>query len=341
MKIILFIFIYLYLQKIMRNLIVSILVLSILSSCNSQKEQITNTTPDTSPPATAPVITEEAHMDLQPGDSLNPNYSMGEFTGLTTVIENGLPLFADSLLENKTAITLSIGDTIYLSRTAGRRTDAGWDRHVYKVTVVNKKVQGYLPENKLAISVKNLPDGNIFLVGLVETRPDENDYPILWTKALVVNSDYSILSEKEFEAIGGETNEEGAFTFNQYILTQIHDGKGLNGATNIIHLAMNYDACGYTSGETVLIWDGKDMHYAFQNFEMSEAGLFANYAYAVFPKDEHGIEGKILSMDNHIEYDTEKEDMPVTLHDSVVVQYAWIPGKGVVLEDTVFNNRAN
>lgn len=64
-------------------------------------------------------------------------------------------------------------------------------------------------------------------------------------------------------------------------------------------------------------------------------------AYPVFPKDAHGIEGKILSMDNHIEYDSEKDDMPITLHDSTVVQYAWIPGKGVVLEDTVFNNRAN
>jgi hypothetical protein len=157
----------------------------------------------------------------------------------------------------------------------------------------------------------------------------------------VVNRDYAVLSEREFEAIGGETNEAGAFIFNQYILTEVDDSKGLTGARNIIRLAMNYDACGYTSGETVLIWDGKDVHYAFQTTGMSEAGLFANYAYAVFPKDNHGVEGKILAMDNHVEYDTEKDELPIILHDSTVVQYAWIPGKGVVLEDTVFNNRAN
>lgn len=325
----------------MHQSIVSFLLVSILFSCNTKTVQAPDPAADTTLPAVVPVAAEQAAVDLQPGDSLDPVYSMGEFTGLTTVIENGLPLFADSLLQNKTAVTLSIGDTLYLSGAAGRLTDAGWDRHVYKVVVLNKKVQGYLPENKIAMSIKNLPDGNIFLAGLVETRPNENDYPILWTKALVVDSHYTILSEKEFEAIGGETNEDGAFTFNQYILTDVHDGKGLEGAMNIIRLAMNYDACGYTSGETVLIWDGKDVHYAFQNTGMSEAGLFSNYAYAVFPKDPHGIAGKILSMDNHIEYDSEKDDLPVTLHDSTVVQYAWVPGKGVVLEDTVFNNRAN
>jgi hypothetical protein len=327
----------LYLQKTMHNSIVGILILSILFSCNGHKEKPA----DAGLPAAIPLIAEEPKVDLQPGDSLNPGYSMGEFTGLTTVIENGLPLFADSLLQNKTTVTLSIGDTVYLMAIAGRLTDADWDRHVYKVIVVNKKAQGYLPENKLAISIKNLPDGHIFLAGLVETRPNKNGYPMLWTKALVVDRDYTILAEKEFKAIGGETNEGGAFAFNQYVLTQVHDGMGLDGARNIIRLAMNYDACGYISGETVLIWDGKDLHYAFQNIGMSEAGLFANYAYAVFPKDAHGVEGKILSMDNHVEYDSEKEDMPVILHDSTVVQYAWIPGKGVMLEDTVFDNSAN
>jgi hypothetical protein len=318
--------------------ICSIFIVFILFSCNSPKEQTTNTEQGIHYPDAHPISTQEAKFSL--GDSLNPVYnSSEEFTGLTTVIENGLPLFVDSLLKNKITVTLNVGDTIYLDGDAGRLTDAGWDRHVYKVIVPGKKVQGYLPQNNLAISIENLPDGNIFLAGLVETRPNENDYPQLWTKALVVNRNYTPLSEKEFEAIGGELNEDGAFTFNQYIQTQVHDGKGLDGAMSIIRLAMNYDACGYTSGETVLIWDGKDIHYAFQNFEMSEAGLFANYAHSVFPDDAHGVKGKILSMDNHIEYDSEKEDMPVTLHDSTVVQYAWIPGKGVVLEDTVFSNK--
>lgn len=326
----------------MHNPVVTILVLFILFSCNSQKEQLTSVDQSNSTPPAVPVVAEEAKFELQPGDSLDPVYtSSGEFTGLTTVIENGLPLFADSLLKNKTIHTLSIGDTISLSLPVGRLTDAGWDRQVYKVIVVNKEIQGYLPQDKLAINIRNLADGNIFLAGLAGMRPNERDNTVLWTKALVVDGDYRILSEKEFEAIGGETNEDGAFMFNQYVLTDVYDGRGLDGARNIIRLAMNYDACGYINGETVLVWDGKDLHYAFQNLGMSEAGIFSNYAYAVFPKDAHGIAGKILSMDNHIEYDSEKDDMPVTLHDSTVVQYAWIPGKGVMLEDTVFNNRAN
>ena len=154
---------------------------------------------------------------------------------------------------------------------------------------------------------------------------------------MVVNSKNKVISSVEITAIGGDLGEDGNTYYNHSVTLELLPAKGLENVVNNIQLRMGYDACGYLNGHAYFVWDGKKLYYAFKDDEMSEAGLFANYSSVLYPADSGGINGKILSIMNHIEYDEDSEKE--TIHDSVVIQYGWKQNEGVFLEDTLFDNR--
>jgi hypothetical protein len=244
----------------------------------------------------------------------------------------------DTLMRNMTAITLHLGDEVRVLANSNYVENA-WERAVYYITVKKNNVvsEGYLSQADLAVCKKTLSDGNIFLLGLIGPRKNKNDYSAMWGKALIINSGNEVLAEKELELIGGEHDGKDALHYYHSVEAGIMSPSGLTGVVNVIDLHMHYDACGYTNGHIFLIWDGKQMHYVFEGYDSADAGIYASYSSAIFPSDAGGKEGKIFSVFNQVGYDSEKEDIPEITHDSLVVQYGWVPGKGVISEDTIFN----
>jgi hypothetical protein len=309
-----------------------------LLACSSrQNSQNTTKTDSSLVSVTAVQIPDIDRSVAMPVDTLQ--FYFGTITpgSITCVISDEAYLMADSLLKNKTGITLHLGDEVRILANKFY-IENQWEQPVSYVSVKRNSIvsEGYVSLTDLAVCKKTLSEGNIFLLGLTGFRKNKNDYSTMWGKAIIVNSMNKILSEKEMELIGGEKNGGDTMIYGHGIDTDIKPSSGLKGVVNVIDIGMHYDACGYTNGDIFLLWDGKQMHYVFKNFDNVEAGLYANYSDAIFPSNAGGKENKILSVVNIVEYDGESDMMPETTHDSLVVQYGWVPGKGVILEDTIF-----
>ena len=258
---------------------------------------------------------------------------------LTTVITDSY-LMDDSLLTKKTEMLVHPGDTVFINFIAPNSLNSqDWTEDIYNITVINdgKKTSGFLPLDKLATTWKKLSDNTWFLFGYIGTRKNSNDASVLYGRAMIMDATFKKIDFKEFQVIGIMEGEENKPRYYYSLGVTIRPSMGLSNVINVIDLDMFYDACGYTNGDILLLWDGNKLHYGIEVNSMGEAGIVSNYEYAVYPTDANGKKDKILTIFNHREYDEDKNTE--TLHDSIVVQYAWAPDKGVVLEDTLFKNQ--
>jgi hypothetical protein len=269
-------------------------------------------------------------------------YSMGIIeTGSSSYIMQETILMNDSLLSDKSEVILMPGQKVKIDFVCSNTNLYNkWVQPVYQVSLEkeSKKVQGFLPQSCLAVSRKKLSDRTIFLFGLTDSKVNENDFAEIMGQVVVLDSTGKIVARKETKVIGGEIGEDGNSTYSHNITTSINSSKGLKEVINIIDVDMTYPACGYTNGNIIFLWDGKQVHYALQDFDISEAGLFASYTYPLFPSDKGGKEDKILSLTNIVGYSFEEENEEIneTMHDSIVVQYNWKINEGVVVGDTIF-----
>jgi hypothetical protein len=77
-------------------------------------------------------------------------------------------------------------------------------------------------------------------------------------------------------------------------ILKVFDGRGLTGVRHVVQFGFEYEACGYTSTEATLFWDGERLHHAGTNAYWSDAGVgYSNETY-YFPDNDDGLPERIL-----------------------------------------------
>ena len=149
-----------------------------------------------------------------------------------------------------------------------------------------------------------------------------------------------LLYWKSYPLIGGEVNDDKVWTYYYSLAVSQLSPLGLDGVTDLINISMNYPACGYIGGDLLLAWDGSELREINQDVDASDAGVYYVSSYPILPGDKGGRLNSILSVTNSVEYEINDAGEQKTLsHDSLVIQYHWAKGKGIVKTDTLFKGK--
>ncbi len=265
---------------------------------------------------------------------------------LSFIVWNETMLMKDSLLKATTGQKLSFGDSVLIEHSANteyHHNFPDWIEPVYKVKVIKqgKEYSGHLTQNVIAIAAKRLKDRNVLLIQLSElVEVEEEKRYIFYGEVIVTDSTYRVLDKKRIRMIGGESSYGGTGRYNYSIETALLPATGIDGAVDLINLNIFYPACGYAGGDILLVWDGAKLHYAFEDYDASDAGVYSVSSNTILPGDKGGKKNTFFSITNSVSYEYDENDKYNELeHDSLVLQYSWEKGEGIVKTDTLFSGK--
>ncbi len=274
------------------------------------------------------------------------NFFMGYLQpgSLTYICVERTKLMKDSLLQNPSDLFFGFGDTVKVEHYINTEyAHENWSEPIYKVKVMHmgKEYTGYLPQNVVAIVVKKLSDKNILMVRLSDLGKDENNNTAFYAEALVTDTSFDLnFCKNKYKLVGGESGEDGQWHYYYTITAKQLPAAGFDGAIDLININMDYPACGYMGGDMVLVWDGTQLYYAYQDYNGSDAGAYSMISYPILPGDKNGKKNSILSVTNTISYEISENDVYKEQdHDSLVMQYFWQQNKGIIKSDTLYSGK--
>lgn len=149
---------------------------------------------------------------------------------------------------------------------------------------------GYMWGGALAKAVADLPQGRQLLVGI--TRSDT--YGRKTCAARVVQSG-KMLAQTSFPAI--ETDPSGddtsGYTFSYSLDASCLASPGFTPPLTVLRVGFIYEACDYTNGDVLLLWDGRKLGYGLTAHSAGNELGNVNYAF-IFPGDSGGQAGRVL-----------------------------------------------
>lgn len=114
-------------------------------------------------------------------------------------------------------------------------------------------------------------------------------------------------------AIQPEETDQYDGNYGYDISGKIMGNKGLDNIKKIIVITFSYPACGYTNGDVVVLWNGKDLIYGCESLKVSEAGIFSFSTELIFPSDQGGKANRIIRKEETIQYDEEGNEQSKTM----------------------------
>ena len=104
----------------------------------------------------------------------------------------------------------------------------------------------------------------------------------------------------DFEIIGSIDPETE--NYEHSIAGKLLDNSGFASLENIIVLSFFYEACGYTNGDILLFWNGKQLTYGTIGISVSEAGVFHDYFDFYLPNHIDGTPNYLIHIQSYDEY---------------------------------------
>jgi len=260
----------------------------------------------------------------------NEIFQFGEF------IENSdAYLFADNVNIRETPSTkakvvanLSIATPVkVISKTDDTLTVNGYNTCWYKISFDKNgsKKTGYVWGGFIsAVTTTTTNDsGNkvYFLYAITEYSEEKR-----FTSTIKAVIDGKIVSSVSFSP---EHTDQLKGIYGYDISGKIMSNKGLDDVKKIVVISFLYPACGYSNGDDIVFWNGKELIYGTESPKVSEAGIFNFSSELIFPTDQGGKPNMIIRKEESITYD---EEGNVSSSSMKKIEYIW-DGKKLVKQD--------
>ncbi len=241
--------------------------------------------------------------------------------GSVTLVTNATKIYSDSLLQVNTGIVLAPGEYITIEKYCDITTKNNWAEPVYKIMYKMGAdiVHGYTSQSYIACRIDTLKSQKRVALTLSYNKSKEK----FIGKISLFNRMRDIIATSSVELdIPKEGSEPYAYTYS--FSFRENETCGLENIQEIFTVATEYGACGYPNFEYTFLWNGEKLFDCPQTFSVSEAGLFNQYSYLVFPADSLGENGSILKITEANEYtEQENSDNVIVEKDSTVIEYKW------------------
>lgn len=255
-----------------------------------------------------------------------PTYSMGRFQK-----GDGVTVFADTVnlreapnLKAKVLRTLPIGSVVTIrSEPQGLLTVDGVPAEWYEVLadVSGDGVLGFVWGGFLALGSSDWrEDGrNLRLVvGIVAREMYE-----FIAEARVLEGG-KIIARSRFPLVQTEMGASNKYDYG-IELRPFEEGS-LPGSRRVFWLHMFYEACGYTRGQRLIFWNGRDLLLSPVANSVSDAGVFSVSSEFVFPEAQPSPKEPLLSVKT-TEIMEEENTAVEKVQDFILRDGAWIEGE--------------
>lgn len=249
---------------------------------------------------------------------------------LTFIYDDSSKLYKDSLLNTTHDFNLSKKDHIHIAYYLNKKLILGaqaYDIYYVKVTHDSREYWGYLPEHKLALNwIQLAPYTYLYTT----VRDHHKELRPLSRSSLYKNG--SFVNEIIYEPRYQRETESDTIDYYYSLESSTLAEPGLSQVQQIIKINSYYPACGYSSGESVILYDGFHIFYGLSTDNYFDAGIVANYSNVEIPSDTGLARNHIFVTVNNIIY--QEENNEIASHDSTVLDYEWTLENKLVFVDT-------
>lgn len=249
---------------------------------------------------------------------------------LTFIYDDSCKLYKDSLLNTYYDFDIKKKNHVYIAYYLNKKLVLGaqaYDIYYTKVIHEGREYWGYLPEHKLALNWLQLAP-QTYLYTTIRDH-DKDLSPIAKTS---LYKDGSLVNEISYVPA---YQPEGGDTVDYYYCLEsaITEGSSLTQIQKTIKVISHYPACGYSSGESLILYDGEHIFYGLNTSNYFDAGSVANYSNIETPQDTSMAKKHIFVTVNNISY--QEENGEVASHDSTILNYEWTLDNKLVFVDTL------
>ncbi len=214
---------------------------------------------------------------------------------------------------------LPIGSELtVLGEPVGNYTASGFSAPWYKVkSAARPSVEGYVWGGLLSIVAIDFEDSGkkLALVAGITGLADFN-----FAGECRVLSEGQIVARAPFKWIATLMNQENNYGYNAKI--EELPWKGTQDIRRVFQIFCGYDACGYTRGNLLFFWNGREIITGPRAEEVSEAGVFHVESVFVFPGDE-GLGEKSLLLRTTTSEEADSENGVAASAKKVETLYTW------------------
>jgi|GEM_PF-2137154 len=305
----------------MKHLLILISLAILFTACTDKESE--SSSRDSSI-VVAPIDTltkQESSVDSKTKTYYNNNTAGLNAEDSKTIITTDTEIFKDSLLNNTSGKYVVVGEEITIEEYSGTVVNGNWAEPVYKISYqMGEGLEyGYISQSKIACTLDTLQSKKI-----VSLTVDYNQISNKFVGHVsLLNPQGRILGEGNIE-FDIYTNSDAPYSYNYYFSFKENEPTGLDGILESFSIDTDYDACGYPGFSYTFLWNGKKIITCPETFAISEAGLFHQYSYLVFPADSLGKKGYIAEIIEGDQYeDGTDEDTQTVNKDSTVIMYKW------------------
>ncbi len=254
----------------------------------------------------------------------------------TYIYDSNTKLYKDSLLNTLIEFTLSKQDEIFICYPLNKKIVIGgyaYDIYYVKITKEGREHFGYIAENQLSFAWRKLSkDYAIYLSirGYINTN---NIKQPMAHVSLYKNSTF--INEISIEPAYQSEGRNDTIDFYYCLTSSLINDCKLARINSLIKIDSYYPACGYPSGENILLFDGEKIYYGLKTLNYFDAGIVANYTYITTPTDTALQKNHLFLTTNHVEYGENSDE--VSLHDSLVLDYELTHDNKLIFRDTITN----
>ena len=244
-------------------------------------------------------------------------------------------LFADNVNIRETPSTkakvianLSIATPVkIISKTDDTLTVNGYNTYWYKISFDKNgsKKTGYVWGGFISAfttTTTNDSGNNVCFLFTITEYSEK----IGFTASLKAVVNGKIVSTVSFKPHDTDQNN-GIYSYD--IDGKIMSNKGLENVKKIIVISFLYPACGYSNGDVIVFWNGKNLIYGTEAPSVSEAGIFNFSSELIYPTDLEGKPNKVIRKEETVNYDDEGN---ISSNSMKKIEYIW-DGKKLVKQD--------
>lgn len=257
----------------------------------------------------------------QPADADGQIYQYGRFVpdAVVRLFSDRVNLRSEPSTKANVVATLPIGSELtVLGEPVGNYTASGFSAPWYRVKSVAKpSVEGYVWGGLLAIAAIDFEDSGkkLALVAGITGFAEFN-----FAGECRVLSEGQIVAKIPFKWIATIMNEEKNYFYSAKI--EELPWKGTQDIRRVFQIFCGYDACGYTRGNLLFFWNGREIITGPTAEEVSEAGVFHVESVFVFPGAE-GLGEKSLLLRTITSEEADSENGVAASAKKVETLYSW------------------
>lgn len=212
---------------------------------------------------------------------------------------------------SKSISKLKAGTEVEILSHGGLFRVNGLDAPWYEVRTGSSK--GWIWGGFLALTAA-VVENDLLLYGLTGFNPDSNFTGEV--RYLKGNKVISSLSVQPYYT-AWETKQEYPYSVKNTRMAS----SGLKGILLVWEVSFIYEACGYTSGEKYIAWNGSKLMHIGEAPDVSEAAVFHFESDMIFPWEEGGKTGQIICRSVTSEFDEELGDYKITETNEDIIQW--------------------